>query len=127
MTPRATSAASVFVFAFLVSAVAPLASAAEPSLEKRFDTTVRPFVETYCVSCHGKEKPEAELDLTPFSTMSSVIDGFAHWELVLERLEAEEMPPSKAKKHPTDAQRDAIVAWIHDLRKNEAVRNSGDP
>ena len=78
-------------------------TATDASLGRQFMQTVRPFVETYCVTCHGKEKTEAELDLAPFTTIAAVISGFGHWELVLEKLEAAEMPPSKAKKHPTDA------------------------
>src|SRR5215207_1344912 len=115
-----------------VSFVLAPGQAAEPdqdrvTLERQFGASVQPFLETYCVTCHGKEKAEAELDLSPFNTVDSVINGFAHWELVLERLEAGEMPPEKAKKHPSDAQSKEIVAWIHALRKSEAARNAGDP
>src|SRR5207253_10859251 len=44
-----------------------------------------------------------------------------------ERLEAEEMPPAKAKKHPTDEQREAVVAWIRAFRKSESDKRAGDP
>jgi len=83
----------------------PLAIAAttatEVLLDQQFHGAVRPFVETYCLSCHGPDKPEGELDLSPFQTTGAVIAGFGHWELVLERLEAAEMPPSKPKNRPT--------------------------
>ena len=119
----------VFVFASLVAKLmaANAPAPADAALDQQFLRTVQPFLETYCVSCHGKEKTEAELDLSPFTTTASVINGFGYWELVLERLEAAEMPPSKAKLHPTDGQREGIVAWIHALRKNEAEKNAGDP
>ena len=90
----------------MAAALGSLASGAEPAvvtdttLERQFSGTVRPFLETYCLNCHGKEKQEAELNLSPFASVSSVVDGFSYWELVLERLEAAEMPPEKAKKHP---------------------------
>src|SRR5262245_18382633 len=64
-------------------------------LEQQFKATVHPFLQTYCVNWHGKEKTEAELDLTPFSTVDSVVNGFGHWDLVLERLETAEMLPEK--------------------------------
>ncbi len=79
------------------------------------------------MSCHGKDKPEAELDLSPYTSVSSVIGGFGYWELVFERLEAGDMPPDKAKKHPTEKQRHEIVAWLGALRKNEALKHAGDP
>lgn len=100
---------------------------ADAVLERSFHATVRPFVDTYCVSCHGKDKPEAELDLTPFSTMAAVVAGYAHWELILERVESGEMPSEKAKKFPSAATRAEFVAWIQAMRKNEALKNAGDP
>ena len=35
----------------------------ELELERRFAVTVRPFVESYCLDCHGGEKPKADFDL----------------------------------------------------------------
>jgi hypothetical protein len=124
--PAAFAAASLSLIAIARSAGAA-APASDMELERQFTSTVQPFLQTYCVSCHGKEKTEAELDLSPFPTVSSVVDGFAHWELVLERLDAGEMPPDKAKQHPTEASRQEILAWIHALRKSEAAKNAGDP
>jgi hypothetical protein len=127
------SFASRAAFAAIALCIPGAASAAEKnlppnaSLDQQFSATVHPFLQTYCVTCHGKEKPEAELDLSPFSTVDSVINGFAHWELVLERMEAGEMPPEKAKQHPTEAQSQQVIAWVHALRKSEAARNAGDP
>ena len=43
---------------------APTQTAATSPLEHRFRDTVRPFVETYCLGCHGKEKPKGDLDLS---------------------------------------------------------------
>lgn len=103
------------------------AAAADAPLEARFVREVRPFLETYCLECHAADKPEAELDLSPFKSTEAVIAGFAHWEIVLERLEAADMPPTKAKQHPTDATRAAIVTWIHDLQRDQAARHAGDP
>ncbi len=33
-------------------------------LEHRFREQVRPFLATYCVECHGKDKPKGDLDLS---------------------------------------------------------------
>jgi mono/diheme cytochrome c family protein len=43
----------------------PAAPQTSAQLETRLATVVRPFLKTYCVSCHGGENPEAEFDLTP--------------------------------------------------------------
>src|SRR5690242_6918454 len=63
-------------------------------LEERFSTQVRPFLDRYCVGCHGSEKPEALLDLT------RDLAAARQWEPVLERLEAQEMPPEDAPRQP---------------------------
>jgi hypothetical protein len=97
------------------------------NLDRQFSGTVRPFLERYCLDCHGKEKPEAELDLSPFTSVGAVIGGFSYWELVQERLEEGDMPPEKAKQHPKTAQREEVLAWLKALRKHEAGKNAGDP
>jgi hypothetical protein len=102
-------------------------NATEAAIEKKFNTTVRPFVEGYCLKCHGHEKPKGDFDLSVYTSTSSVVTDLKQWELALDRLEAKEMPPKKAEKHPTDAQRKEVVDWILAVRRFEADRNAGDP
>ncbi len=123
---RATFAVPIFI---AVSYTGGLRAAdrAELDLERRFDRTVRPFVVTYCITCHGKEKPKADFDLSPYSTTGTVMRDHAHLEMVLEKLQAAEMPPEKAKVHPTPKLRQEIIAWIQAARTHEAAKHAGDP
>ncbi len=98
-----------------------------PDLEIVFHRTMQPFLETYCVSCHGKETTKAELDLSLYTSVAGVSAGHAHWELVLERLEAGDMPNEKAKQFPSDPLRAEVAAWIRAFRAAEASKNAGDP
>ena len=93
----------------------------------RFRDTVRPFLQTYCLECHGKEKPKGDLDLSAYPTLEAVAGTTSRWETVLEQLEAGAMPPAKAKRHPEAGLRREVVAWIEAFRKHEAKRNAGDP
>jgi hypothetical protein len=102
------------------------ASPADP-LERRFATRVRPFLERYCFSCHGPKRQEASLDLSRDSTVTNVVSDARHWERVLERLRGREMPPADAPRRPGPDERAAVIAWIEDLRAQEALRNDGDP
>ncbi|MDP3073857.1 MAG: DUF1592 domain-containing protein [Opitutaceae bacterium] len=117
----------------LLACLAPLAAGAavstvgERALERTFDAAVRPLVERHCLPCHGRDKPEAELDLSGFTTLAGVVAGLPHWELVLDRLEAGDMPPSKAKQFPTEAERRDIAEWIKAVRREQAQRHAGDP
>lgn len=124
-------AASAFAFVALL-AWAGVSGADTPShtraeLEKQFVRVVRPFLQTYCVACHGKNKPQALLDLTAYPDMTAVVRDYAHWSLMLEKLDARQMPPPNAGPLPSGRQRDAVTAWIRAVRQFEAARNAGDP
>src|SRR5579859_3511559 len=96
-------------------------------LEHQFSTRVQPFIEQYCFPCHGSKKPKADLDLTHDLTVPGIVKNERQWQLVVERLNAEEMPPKDAARRPSPEERAAVVAWIRDLRDREAERNAGDP
>ena len=105
-------------------------SATTPEIEllaQQFEITVQPFLEIYCLGCHGESKQEANLNLSPFTSLSAVQASPGHWELILERISTGEMPPKDAGEHPSQEDRSAIIGWIKDLRTLEANRSAGDP
>jgi mono/diheme cytochrome c family protein len=115
-------------FALGVRADRPVGDpAAAGQLERTFRETVQPFVQTYCVSCHGWEKPKGELDLTPYGTWQSVAKDYPRWAIVLEQIESGDMPPAKAKEQPTAEVRGQVARWIRGVRDYEAQRTAGDP
>lgn len=103
------------------------ADSGERTLESGFANTVQPFIESYCVGCHGGEKPKARFDMSGYSTMQSVVRDHSQWELILEKLMEEEMPPEKADRHPTADVRREVIAWIQAMRRTEGEKNAGDP
>ena len=114
--------------ALLAATVALKAGAADgPSLDRRFEEVVAPFLKDNCLACHGPKKQEGKLDLGGYSSADAVVKGLRTWDLVLERLEAEEMPPEKAPRQPTAAERRTVIEWIGALRDREARKNAGDP
>jgi hypothetical protein len=96
-------------------------------LEARFQSTVHPFVQIYCVTCHGGAKPKAELDLSTYTTLDSITRDPRRWSLILERVKAGEMPPDDAEKQPTAAERKPVVGWIWTMSALEAKRHADDP
>jgi hypothetical protein len=114
----------------LVGSVSRTTIAAEPterSLEQRFANIVQPFLKNYCLGCHGTNKREAKLDLSTYTSAAAVVKNSSLWDRVFERLEAEEMPPEKAPRHPKPHERQAVLACLRDLREQETKRNAGDP
>jgi hypothetical protein len=92
-----------------------------------FDTTIKPFLQTYCYSCHGGQQPAAGFDLTAYATADSVVSDQRHWTLVAARLEAGEMPPRQSRQQPTAAQRQFVIDWIEAVNADEAKRHPNDP
>src|SRR5262245_43065958 len=69
-------------------------------LDRVFSRDVRPFLDKYCISCHGVNGLAARFDLRPYSGAASVVKDFARWQLVLDKLRAAQMPPPFAEQHP---------------------------
>jgi hypothetical protein len=95
-------------------------------LERSFTQSVRPFVTTYCIACHGGATPAAQFDLSTFSTVAAVVKEYPHWNTVMEKLSAGEMPPKGMKQPPAEA-RKAVIEWIQAMRASEARKHDGDP
>jgi len=96
------------------------------ALDRQFTRSVRPFLKTYCVTCHGGPQPAAQMDLSGFTTLSALMQDGRRWSQILERLEAGEMPPKEARRPPPQELR-ATVQWFHAVRDHERRRNAGDP
>jgi hypothetical protein len=111
----------------LTSFAARAADATVAQLDAHFDTTVKPFLQTYCVTCHGKEKTEAGLNLVEYSSMAAAVKDGHRLAVLLDRLRAEDMPPSKAKLHPTTEDRRVAVDWFRSVIDYETRANAGDP
>ena len=97
------------------------------TVETRFRDEVRPFLESYCLRCHGKDTPKGDVDLSALATAESALKALDRWEQVLEQLESDAMPPAKVSRRPSDQARDAVIAWIGSARRLEAARHAGDP
>ena len=76
-----------------------------------FSKRVRPFFDSYCVTCHGPQDPKGELSLHDLSEFARGEEALGRWESILERLESGEMPPTDAKQ-PKDGTRKAIIHLI---------------
>jgi hypothetical protein len=95
-------------------------------LDRKFTQTVRPFVNTYCVTCHSGATPAAGFDLRQYASVATVVHDYPRWSLVIDKLTAKAMPP-KPMKQPPDEARQAVIDWVQAVRANEARKNAGDP
>jgi|SRR6266498_2192525 len=129
---------TVVVFLALVGAFAwafgagasqtpPARAISAGELDRVFSRDVRSFLDKYCISCHGVNGLAAQFDLRPYSGAASVVKDFAHWQLVLDKLRAAQMPPPFAEQQPSADERKLVISWIESVSREEARRNAGDP
>src|SRR5579872_5886282 len=110
MRSRVLATTRLLVFGSLAIPWMYAADAGNSDLERKFTQTVRPFVTSYCTGCHSGTAPAAQFDLKSYSTLSAVVHDYPHWNLVMEKLKAKEMPP-KAVKQPSEEARQEVIDW----------------
>lgn len=76
-----------------------------------FDTAVRPFLETYCVECHGSEKQKGDRRFDQLSYPIDNDDLLIDFQDMLDLLNLGEMPPED-EKQPSDSERLEIIDWL---------------
>jgi hypothetical protein len=72
---------------------------------------IAPLVATYCVRCHGGDKPRAGLALDVYKDDAPIAKNRQVWEKVAKRLRSQEMPPRRVKQ-PTEAERAQLLTWL---------------
>ena len=110
----------------LALAAVPAFAASNQPLNQQFTQSVRPVIAKYCVGCHSGNSAAAQFDLSAYDSIDPVLRDYPRWELVLKRLNANEMPPKQAPQPPAEA-RHQIVAWIQTVRAEEIRKNASDP
>lgn len=76
-----------------------------------FTKNVQPFVAKNCYACHNDKARSGGLDLKSFQNTESVLGDRDHWEHVVEKLKAGEMPP-KGIPRPDPADVIKVTNWI---------------
>jgi len=83
--------------------------------EKTFKEKVGPFVNKYCVSCHGP-RPEAGINLRSALKSPGATSSFLHWKKAVANVKVHDMPPDHADKIPTDEERHQFIEWMGKLK-----------
>jgi len=96
------------LLAVLVCAGAAGAEEASPS----YDGDVRPVLAENCLSCHNAQKHKGDLNLEQLGSADKAMGAPEVWHDVADRLASRDMPPKRAKQHPTEEQRQLVLAWI---------------
>ncbi len=101
----------LWTFAALVAGTFFLQAPAVGASEKEFRDEVEPLLAKYCYDCHGEGASKGDVELDAFADYTSLAKDKRFWKRVWENLHARTMPPAR-KPQPTDAHREALMAWI---------------
>ena len=137
---RADEARTLAIVGFLTVAGAGMCAASDDETPKKdtdktaasaaidFNKEVKPVIESFCLRCHGAggKKPKGGVDLTAGKDESCVDKDRKVWEIVLDQLEARDMPPPD-KPRPSEEQYDKVVAWLKSRLNQTGCNGLRDP
>lgn len=84
--------------------------------KKTFKDQVAPFVKTYCYECHGDRRMKGGVTFHPAMKNPGDAAYNRRWKMGLATVNAHDMPPDDADKQPTDAERQAFMDWVGELK-----------
>ncbi len=106
-----------------------LAHLAAADVEAEFTRTVKPFIATYCTSCHGEKKQKGDLRIDTLSRDFTNAATAGHWAEMMDRINSGDMPPKKDEKtpRPKGVESAQVSEWITArLTEGEAARQASE-
>lgn len=95
-----------------------------PGGARAFEEDIRPFLNTYCLGCHGGEKVKGKVDFSRIQSRADAEARFELWGTVAEMLEGGEMPPED-EKQPTESERKRVLDWYEAFSKSPIEARPG--
>ena len=76
-----------------------------------YKETVQPFLDTYCISCHGPEKQKGDRRYDTLANDFHDSESIILWQDIADLMNLGDMPPEE-KKQPSARERQQVVDWI---------------
>ena len=83
--------------------------------QKILKEKIKPFVETYCVKCHGS-RAKAGLNLQSALKNPNGESSTLHFEKAAANVKVHDMPPEDSSKKPSKEERRQFVEWINKIK-----------
>lgn len=96
--------------------------------QKRLDEQLKPYLQTYCMDCHGPDSEEAGINVASLSSVDQFFDDRRTWERIYRMVNAGAMPPSDVDPQPSQEKQQQISELLYDELFNfdcELVSNPG--
>ena len=86
---------------------------------RHFETDIRPLLSRRCVSCHGADDPEADLDLRSLESLVRgsrtgpvIFEGFSDKSILIRKIASGLMPPPDSENPVTPDELRSLKRWI---------------
>ncbi|VTS00780.1 DUF1588 domain-containing protein [Tuwongella immobilis] len=100
---------AILAILVIVSPAGIAADAPSPTnSRKQFTTTIRPFLEQYCIRCHSEEDAANDIRLDILTDQPRSHTDL--WLSIVEQLRDRRMPPAKSPQ-PTAQDSQTVIAW----------------
>ncbi|MEM9365771.1 MAG: DUF1592 domain-containing protein [Planctomycetota bacterium] len=83
--------------------------------KRTFRRKVEPFVNKYCIDCHGP-RPEAGINLRSALKTPGTASSSLHWKKAVANVKVNDMPPDYADAIPSDEERQEFIDAIGSLK-----------
>ncbi len=84
----------------------------ELKADEQFSQKIQPFLDTYCVSCHGPEKQKGKIRIDQLTESPRGREDAELWSQILESLAFGGMPSDSAKRFPSKTEARMVQDWI---------------
>ena len=91
-------------------------AALQADAQKSFKDGVTPFAKTYCIGCHGQDRQKGGINFQPALSNPGDATIAKRWKQAAANVKAHDMPPTDAKKQPTDTERQAFLNGIAQIK-----------
>lgn len=91
---------------------------ASGDLASEYEDQIKSILKRSCQECHGPKKSKGGLNFAEITSYEEVMDDAELWRMVLERVQASEMPPSGSPEMDY-GQRQTLMGWLRKLPKPE--------
>jgi len=88
-------------------------AALEKTRKDRLDQQVLPYLNQYCIACHGEESQEAGIVVHDLRSPADFLSDFRRWERVYRMISAGVMPPADHSPLPAPEQQQAVAKILH--------------
>lgn len=92
-----------------------LPAVAEDMTSKSFESALEPFLDAYCIRCHGPEKQKGSRRFDQLKFPPPTVDDLYDFQDILDLLNLGEMPPIDEENQPSADERASIIAGLTDF------------